>query len=50
MNNASNSCLNFKAVASSKSSVNAKRLYFLETLTNIKLKQSIIFVDELVVQ
>jgi hypothetical protein len=44
------SSLNFKAVASSKSSVNAKRLYSLGTITHIKLKQSIISVDELVVQ
>jgi len=44
------SSLSIKAVASSKSSVNAKRLYFLETITHIKLKQSIIFVDEFVVQ
>jgi len=50
MTNASKSCLNFKAVASSKSSVNAKRLYFLEMITHIKLMQTIIFVDELVVQ
>jgi hypothetical protein len=44
------SSLNFKSVASSKSSVNAKRLYFLETITHIKLRQSIIFVNELVFQ
>jgi hypothetical protein len=44
------SSLNFKAVASSKSSVNAKRLYFLEIITHIKLRQSVIFVEQLVVQ
>jgi hypothetical protein len=44
------SYLNYKALAPSKSSVNAKRLYFLETITHIELKQSIIFIDELVAQ
>jgi len=50
MTKASKSCLNFKAVTSSKSSVNTIQLYFLETITYIKFKQNIIFVDEPVVQ